>query len=164
MTLDPESISNAIKQVEYIRDRIHPAMAHLINQLTEKGVEIARAELIFFDNPAYFTGELSESIRSEPCTNGVGKVIADCDYAIYVECGTGYGFDEGNALEVGRSGKPMHSMMGWYYFNERDGKFHYTEGMEARPFMYHTFEDLLEEAELRGGRIVAEYLAGDDGA
>ena len=164
MDLTPASIDHAIKQVEYIRNRIHPAMTHLINQLTEKGVEIARAELLFFDRPAYDTGELSESIRSVQCEDGIGYVRTDCPYAIYVECGTGYGFDDGNALGVGRSGKPMHSMMGWYYFNERAGKTFWTEGMEARPFMYHTFEGLLDEAEAKGGRVVAEYLAGDDGA
>ena len=37
MTLDPESIENAIRQVEEVRDRIHPAMMHLIDQLVEKG-------------------------------------------------------------------------------------------------------------------------------
>ena len=164
MTLDPESISDAIKQIEDIRNRIHPAMEHLINQLVEKGAEIAKAELIFFDPPAYYTGQLSESIQGVPVKNGSGFVKTDCEYAVYVEYGTGWGFDEGNEDGVARSGKPMHQMYGWWYLNDRDGRSHWTDGMAARPFMHHTYEDLIQEVEASGGRIVAEYLAGDDGA
>lgn len=164
ITLDPASVAEAIRQVNEIRDRLEPAMMHLINHLTEKGVEIARAELIFFDSPAYYTGELSQSLQSIPAKDGVGYIRTSCYYAMYVEYGTGWGFDDGNADGIGRSGKPMHYMTGWTYFNERDGRFHWTDGMAARPFMHNTFEDLIQEAEASGGRIVAEYLAGDDGA
>ena len=159
MTLDPESIDIAIKEIRLIQEKLHPAMMHLINQLTEKGVEIAKAELIFFDDPAYYTGQLSESIEGMTDNDGTGRIFTNCEYAMYVEYGTGYYFDDGNEDGVGRSGKPMHSMTGWYYFNERDGKRHFTEGMPPRPFMHNTFRDLEQEAEAIGGRIVAEYLA-----
>lgn len=164
MTLDPDSIKAALEQVEDIENRIHPAMNHLINKLVEKGVEIAKAELIFFSPPAYYTGQLSDSIQGIPESDGVGIIRTDCDYAVYVEYGTGWGFDEGNEDGVGRSGKPIHQMYGWWYLNDRDGKWHSTDGMAARPFMHHTYEDLIREVEASGGRIVAEYLAGDDGA
>ena len=31
--------------------------------------------------------------------------------------------------------------------------------MAARPFMYHTFKDLIAEVEDVGGQIIAEYIA-----
>lgn len=158
MDLSPGSIENAIREVKHIQEKLKPAMMYLISHLAEKGVEIARAELIFFEDPAYYTGELSESIRGVVNKDGTGTIIADCDYAIYVEYGTGEFFDDGNEDGVGRSGKPMHYMNGWFYFNERDGKFHGTTGMPPRPFMHNTLMDLEEEAKAAGGRIIAEYL------
>ena len=159
MDLSPGSIENAIREVKHIQENLKPAMMHLISYLAEKGVEVARAELIFFEDPAYYTGELSESIRSDTTKDGVGSVIADCEYAIYVEYGTGYYFDDGNEDGIGRSGKPMHSMTGWYYLNKKDGKVYHTYGMPARPFMHNTLLDLEEEAKAVGGRIIAEYLS-----
>lgn len=158
MTLDTASIARAIRAVEDFREKLGKAMAELIRQLTEKGVEIAKAELIFFDDPAYYTGELSGSIRGETDNDGTGYVSTDCEYAIYVEYGTGWGFDDGNTDGVGRIGKPMHSMSGWYYFNDNDGKFHFTEGMFPRPFMHNTLHDLETEAEAIGGKVIAEYI------
>ena len=163
ISLDPSSIESAIRQVEEIRNRIQPAMMHLIDKLTEKGVEVARAELIFFEPPAYYTGELSGSLKSIPAKDGTGYVVTDCEYAIYVEYGTGWGFNAANEEGIGRIGKPIHQY-GWYYFNKKDGKRHFTDGMAFRPFMHNTFEDIVREAEAAGGRVVAEYLAGDDGA
>jgi len=162
--LTSEGIEKAIRVVNDIRDKLHPALMNLIFQLAEKGVEIARAELIFFDNPAYYTGELSESITSEVDEDGTGYVLTNCEYAMYVEYGTGDGFDDSNEDGVGRSGKPIHSMTGWYYFNDNDGKVHFTTGMAARPFMHNTYKDLIEEAEASGGKIIAEYLADGGGS
>ena len=158
MTLDPTSISRAIEQVRYIEDRLHPAMMELITKFSEEGVAIARAELVSFDHPAFYTGTLYESIRSE-VDEDTGRIIADCDYAMYVEYGTGDGFDDANADGVGRAGKPIHYMYGWCYFNENDGRFHRTTGMSARPFMHNTYLKLIDKITADGGRIIAEYLA-----
>ena len=158
MTLDPVSIGKAIAEIEEIESKIVPAMQNLIRYLTEKGVEIARAELIFFPKPAFYTGELSQSIHSIPYDGTAGYVATDCKYAAYVEFGTGM---TGQVSAINPEGRDIGTFKetGWVYFNERDGKFHWTSGMAARPFMYHTYLDLVEEAEAAGGGIVAEYLA-----
>lgn len=169
MTLDPESIENAISEVNRFRDRLQPAMVHLIDRLAEKGVEIAKAELIFFDDPAYRTGALSESVKFEHVdgaaviTAGEGLMdgYGQGSYAIYVEYGTGiYGADLNE-----------HGLAGWWYpapwgwWTPTTGKhagetMAWTQGMPPRPFMANTLLDLKEEARVNGGRIVAEYLRG----
>ena len=159
MDLSPESIDHAIAEVNLIRNSLHPAMMHLISKLAEKGVEIARAELIFFDDPAYYTGTLSESVMFKMHEDGAtisageGAIsgYGDTSYAVMVEYGTGvYGADING-----------HGWEGWTYLNPNDGKWHHTVGMPARPFMHNTLVDLEEEARSVGGRIVAEYLADE---
>lgn len=166
--LSPEGIQRAIDIVNDLRNKLVPAMEHLINELSERGVDIAKTSIFLYDEPPYDLGLLHESIRSEPAKDGIGKIYAGegCispyngeSYAMYVEYGTGEGFDDGNPDGVGRSGKPMHYMGGWYYFNERDGHWYHTYGMQPRPFMHHTYTNLMEDAEKFGGRILAEYLA-----
>lgn len=169
MTLDKGSINNAIREVRLIRDKLVPAMRHLIEYLAEKGVEIAKAELVLFDKPAYWSGALQDSIqyRMENDKEAVitaGEGLEDGyedpgSYAIYVEYGTGiYGADINN-----------HGFDGWYYpapwgtwipetGKHAGEKMAWTNGMEPRPFMLHTLNDLEDEARVAGGRIVAEYL------
>ena len=124
--LSTASIGQAIREIERIQRRIQPAMTSLINQLAKKGVEIAKAELIFFPDPAYYTGELSDSVQMKPFDG---------------EADSARGFE------------------GWVYFNNRDGHFHWTNGMAPRPFMGLTLYDLETEAKASGGRIIAEYIA-----
>lgn len=173
--LTEKSIERAIRIVEDIEYRLSPAMMHLIEKLAEKGVEIAKANLIFFvhgfsgsdlsegvnEFAAYSTGRLSESIHytmesdGATITAGEGAIGGDgqTSYAMYVEFGTGaYGDNPGNHPN------------GWYYFNRDDGRWHHTYGMIPRPFMHNTYEELIQEVEANGGRIVAEYLGGNDGA
>lgn len=161
MTLDERSIANALREIEDFRNRLQPAMDSLIEYLCEKGVEIARAELIFFDQPAYDTGALSESVTykheygsgegiveaGEGLTNAMGEPT---NYAVYVEYGNGYT----------RPG-------GWWYPDPngkwgKNGKtYSWTNGMEPRPFMTNTLHDLEDEAIAQGGRIIAEYIRGE---
>ena len=167
MTLDPVSIRNALAEVRRFEEQLKPAMQCLIDYLGEKGVEIARAELIFFDDPAYDTGALSESVEYK-AGDGSGVVSAGngltnasgvpTNYAIFVEYGTGiYGADIND-----------HGFEGWFYpapwgwYVGKGGKrYAWTQGMPPRPFMHNTFEDILDEVEVNGGKIVAEYLRGE---
>ena len=176
MTLDADSIANAVKEVELFQKRLQPAMQCLIEYLAEKGVEVARAELLFLDgdydgggeNPAYATGALSESIRYRMTNDGdavvsAGEGLKDGysppqSYAMYVEYGTGiYGADLND-----------HGLAGWWYPAPwgtrvaKDGtKLAWTNGMPPRPFMGHTLVDLEEEAKAAGARVIAEYLRGE---
>lgn len=152
---DPQSIEMAHQQILDLQERLAPAMEQLVAKLAEKGVEIARAELIFFANPAYDTGELSETVRAV-INKGEATVAAGYKggrnkgfYAAFVEFGTG---------SVGHPGDTAHRQNGWVYYNDRTGRFTFTMGMAARPFMHNTYEDLIEEAEAAGGRILADYL------
>ena len=165
MTLDEKSIDNAVREVKRFDETLKPAMQSLIDYLREKGVEIARAELIFFDDPAYMTGALSESITSRN-ENGTGIVTAgeglvdgegNGSYAIYVEYGTGiFGADING-----------HGFDGWWYpapwgtWSKNGKRYAWTMGMPPRPFMQNTLNDLIEEAEASGGRVIAEYIRGE---
>lgn len=161
VTIDPfdvSSVMSALQRIDYIRKRLQPAMERLINQMAEKGVEIAKAELIFFDDPAYDTGYLSESIHSIPYSGDAAYVATDCYYAAYVEFGTG---SVGQSSAINPEGRNIgtYTQGGWVYYNEQIDKFVWTMGMAARPFMYHTFKDLIAEVEAVGGQIIAEYIA-----
>ena len=154
ITLEPESISNAIEEINNFERRLKPAMTHLIDRLCAKGVEIAKATLIFFEDPAYDTGALSDSVKYEVLEDkgiiSAGEGLVDGQgkgsYAIYVEYGTGI-YYEGTK-------RPN----GWVYYNDRIGKFVFTFGMAPRPFMHNTMLSLEDEAKTAGGRIIAEYL------
>lgn len=170
MTLDKASIENAIKEVQLFESKLKPAMQCLIEYLASKGVEIAKAELIFFDDPPYQTGDLQNSIQYRmEGENGIitaGEGLVDGygagSYAVYVEYGTGiYGADINN-----------HGFEGWWYpapwgwWTPKKGKhagetMAWTVGMPARPFMGRTLLDLEDEARVSGGRVIAEYIRGE---
>lgn len=144
---DPKSIENAIREVNDIRTKLIPAMKNLIETLTEKGVEIAKMQLFAFDSPAFDTGALHDSITSGMLDDETGVVATGVMYAAYVEYGTGWYASNGSGNEDG-----------WVYYDTRQGRFRFTYGMPARPFMYNTFRSLRQYAEENGGRILAEYL------
>ncbi len=156
---DQASVERAYEQVKEIEGKLQPALDRLVEQMAKKGVEIAKAELIFFSNPAYDTGELSDSVRAE--VNGSEATVAAGYeggagyYAAFVEYGTG----AVGGMQSDGSVKKGYRQSGWVYFNDRIGSFVFTMGMAARPFMQNTYSDLLTEAEVAGGRIIAEYLA-----
>jgi len=150
MTLDQTSIRKAIKVLENFEKSLKPAAEKLMEHFAEEGVNIARAELVMFDPPAFYTGTLAESIDKRPGESGSWIVSAgndECDYAMYVEYGTGMG-----------RGPSLHGVEGWVYHNDRDGGFYWTRGMDPRPFMYNTLIDLEEKVKIDGGTVIAEYL------
>lgn len=161
-TLDPDSIQKAIEEVQKFQKLLKPAMQSLIDYLTEKGVEFAKLTLLMFDEPAFRTGALRESIAGkvgdgeatisagEGLTNAMGEPT---NYAIYVEYGNGYTRPEGwwypdpngwwTPKKYGAAGQPM----SW------------TRGMYPRPFMMNTYLTLKDMARANGGKIIAEYIA-----
>lgn len=160
ITLDPASFQRAINAVYDLRDGLQSAMTHLIETLTEKGVEIAKAELIMFWNPAYDSGALSESIQAAMLNEHEGIITTGVTYAVFVEYGTGavgsvQSHPEPNGYQYDTKG---HGLDGWVYRSTSDGKFHWTAGMASRPFMYNTLRDLEAEAEAIGGKVIAEYI------
>jgi hypothetical protein len=145
--LSEDSISKAIREVEKYKGELKNKVHLLIERLTDYGVEVAKAQVR--ELGAFYTGELEESITGyySPSTQ-VGIIKTDVPYAIYVEFGTGVvGAGSPHPAPAGwRYDVNNHGEAGWWYFNERDQKWHWTKGIESRPFMYNTLQILERES------------------
>nr|DAV40727.1 MAG TPA: tail component protein [Caudoviricetes sp.] len=165
-SLSKKSIRQAINALEAYKKELKDKCNLLSQRLAEKGVEIARAEIVDLD--AVFTSELLNSIHSEDKGNGVWAVVAGTDHALFVEFGTGqvgqqspypYGFPEGISWSY-NTGKTIRQALndivihgstfvkaGEYYWSYvgKDGKIHITKGMPSRPFMYNTANELMDK-------------------
>lgn len=150
--LSTNSIQRLIRNLEKYRDGLFDKANLLAKTLAEKGVMIAGAQIVDLD--AVFTGELLKSVRMEEQLNNVFAIITDSKHACFVEFGTGQrGMDspypfplpEGVSWDyaVGSTIRqnPVTGNYYWFYPG-KDGKWHYTEGMPARPFMYNTSLEL----------------------
>lgn len=92
------------------------------------------------------TGELRRSITSRIDKEGdelVGYVFTPLEYAPYVEYGTGLFAENGN----GRKDVPWH-------YQDDEGKWHTTSGMEPQPYMRPALQENREEVL----RIIKEAL------
>ncbi len=144
-----------IRYQEYLTNKA----AQLAKRLSELGVDIAQVQIADLD--AIFTGELIASIHSEYKDStkygAIFAVVADSSHAVFVEFGTGqrgedkpypYPLPEGVSWDynVGKTIRqnPVTGRYFWFYPGQ-DGKWHYTEGMPARPFMYLTSMELIRE-------------------
>ena len=149
--LSEDSISKAIREIEKYKGELKNKVHLLIERLTDYGVEVAKAQVR--ELGAVYTGELEKSITGyySPSTQ-VGIIKTDVPYAVYVEFGTGVvGKDSSHPvadLEGWIYDINNHGEAGWLYFNDRDQKWHWTKGIESRPFMYNTLQ-ILEEETLR---------------
>lgn len=157
--LSMQGIKNLQQELEKYRDSLPYKCRRLAEELSERGVEIARVEIADLD--AIFTGELIQSLHSEYKDSSeygaVFAVVTDSDHAAFVEFGTGqrgkdspypYPLPEGVSWDYA-TGKTIrqNAKTGAYYwfYPGQDGKWHYTEGMPARPFMYLTSMELIKE-------------------
>lgn len=139
--LSTTGINKALKEIERRKKEIQQMIQSLIEKMVDYGIEIAQATVI--DMGAYFSGELARSIDGyySPSLNA-GFVRATADYACYVEFGTGvkgkgspHPAPQGWKYDVNNHGE-----QGWFYF--KDGAWHWTRGMQSRPFMYETLKEL----------------------
>lgn len=164
--LSVSSVRAAIKDLEDYKKDLANKCNMLSQRLAEKGVEIAKAEIVDLD--AVFTSELLNSIHSEDKGDGVWAVVAGTDHALFVEFGTGqvgqqspypYGFPDGISWSY-NTGKTIRQALndivihgstfvkaGEYYWSYvgKDGKIHITKGMPSRPFMYNTANELRDK-------------------
>lgn len=165
-SLSEKPIRQAINALEAYKKELKDKCNLLCRRLAEKGVEIARAEIVNLD--AVFTSELLDSIHSEDKGNGIWAVVAGTDHALFVEFGTGqvgqqspypYEFPEGISWSY-NTGKTIRQALndivihgstfvktGEYYWTYigKDGKAHITKGMPSRPFMYNTANELRDK-------------------
>jgi len=146
--LSVSEINNAIQELRKYQSEITYKCRKLAERLAEEGVYIARVKIAEYD--AIYTGELLESIKHE-----YGGVIQDgakwiiytgCPWAPFVEFGTGIVGSQNphpdTSLANWKYDINEHGEAGWWYFNERDGKWHWTKGMPSRPFLYETGQEL----------------------
>ena len=162
-SLSTSSVKAAIRALEDYKKDLTNKCTLLSQKLAEKGVEIAKAEIISLD--AGFTSELLESIHSEERGSGVWAVIVGTSHCAFVEFGTGqvgqsspypYEFPDGVSWAY-NSGSTIRQAMedivvrgsafvkaGEYYWTYigKDGKLHITKGMSSRPFMHNTANEL----------------------
>lgn len=146
--LSVKEVQNAIKEIKAYQSDLNRKCEILAQRLAEEGVVIAKVKIMQF--PAVYTGELLNSIQSEPgamISNGSQWIIyTGCEWAPFVEFGTGI-IGSGNphpdpGLANWKYDVNEHGEAGWFYY--KDGEWHWTKGMPSRPFMYETGRDLLE--------------------
>ena len=158
--LSVSSIKQLQKDLEKYKSDITYKARLLAEKLAERGVEIARVRVAELD--AIFTGELIESIHEEYkgaiSSGAIFVVVADSEHAIFVEFGSGqrgadhpypYPLPDGISWDynVGKTIRQSANGKYYWFYPGKDGKWHYTEGMPARPFMYETSMQLRQIVE-----------------
>ena len=144
--LSAREVKGAIAELRQLQAELNHKCELFARRLAEEGVILAQIKIMQY--PAIYTGELLDSINAEPgslLTNGSQWVIyTACEWAIYVEFGTGIVGSENPHPEAGLANWKYdinaHGEAGWHYF--KDGEWHWTKGMPSRPFMYETGKDL----------------------
>ena len=150
--LGVNGINDVIKKVQQYKKDLKASADALVKMLAAEGVQICRAEIIALG--AYDTGELLQSVNGyTDLQSGKAVIKVNCDYAIFVEFGTGIPGKKSGY--VGQSISKVaykhlggthyvtleDGTLGWFYPGD-DGKMHFTQGQASRPFMYNTAERL----------------------
>jgi hypothetical protein len=147
--LNPKDIGRVIKDIEKYKRELTEKVNLLIGELTDYGVEVAKAQVR--ELGAWYTGELESSIEGyfSPSV-GVGIIKAGAPYAVYVEFGTGIvGKSQPHpSPDDWRYDINEHGESGWWYFNDNTGRMQWTKGMPSRPFMYNTAKQLENECKI----------------
>jgi len=150
--LDPNSIDEAIKEIEAYKSFVDEKAQELVRLLKELGVEKAQ-ELVPVD-----TGVAQASIIGYLDDDSGRGIIKAGGYCKYIEFGTGvrgqgsqhpspeylalmnWAYNSGATIFTTRDGRE-----GWYYPAD-DGTWKFTQGMPSRPFMFETAQYLKKEA------------------
>ena len=152
--LSPSSVKRLEQDLLAYRNDLPNKAKLLAQRLSEKGVKIAKARIAELD--AVFTGELMSSVHAESLYSGQNMalftIVVDSSHAAFVEFGAGqigqeasypYPFPAGIDWEY-NTGQTIFEISpgqyGWFY--QRDGRWYFTQGMPARPYMYETFLEL----------------------
>lgn len=161
--LSARSFRQLARNIRDYRKSLQDKCEEFAYRMAEEGVAIAQMKILGFD--AVMTGELLDSMNLEAgdiVSNGATYyVYTDCDWASFVEFGTGVIGSENPHPETGLANWKYdvnnHGESGWWYFN--DGKWHWTKGMPSRPFMYETAQQLKDMSVILH---IAREVFGDD--
>jgi len=148
--LSPEGIDKAIEEIERFKIDMLKAMAEVINALGLRAY--GTATLTLESNAKVVSSELIDSLAmSDKATfdNRVFFVRTDCEYAVFVEYGTGIkGAEHPEASRVGwEKNQKGKGEAGWPFFSEAFGEWYTTHGQGATPFMYNAKMTVKNEAE-----------------
>ena len=143
--LDPQSIENAIHELQQYKEDLERRVRLLLKRLTDEGVKIAKAKVV--EHKIIHDTKLTNSINGFVSGN-VGFIRVDDEHAVFFEFGTGpVGASDphplgGSYKEKGwftaADGKPMDELYGWYPLGKDGDVYFFTEGQKAKPFMYET--------------------------
>lgn len=144
--LSTSGFRNLAKQVRQYRLDLTDKCEEFAYRMAEEGVAIAQIKILNFD--AVFSGELLDSMNLDAgdiVSNGATYYIyTDCDWAAFVEFGTGLIGQENPHPDTSIVGWKYdtndHGEKGWFYF--KNGEWHWTRGMPSRQFMYETGQQL----------------------
>lgn len=109
-----------------------------LKEAMNKATQLVHGQAKNFATSFSDTGNLRASINMSVKDTGKelqGRVYTNCEYAMYVEFGTGI---KGNGTYpykiegVTLTYKPK----GWAYYDEDKGEWIYTKGQKAQPYMY----------------------------
>lgn len=161
--LSAKSFRKLARDIREYRKSLSNKCEEFAYRMAEEGVAIAQMKILGFD--AVMTGELLDSMNLEAgdiVSNGATYYIyTDCDWAAFVEFGTGIVGIENPHPETGLANWKYdvndHGDAGWWYFN--DGEWHWTKGMPSRPFMYETGKELRDMSVILN---IAKDVFGDD--
>lgn len=162
--LDPNSIEDAIRELQAYKEDLERRVRLLLKRLTDEGVRIAKAKVV--EHKIIHDAELTNSINGYVSVAlNAGFIRVDDEHAVFFEFGTGP-VGARNAHPLGGSyksegwytaadGKPMDKLYGWKPYGTDGDTYFFTEGQAAKPFMYETAQKLKDEFP----RIVKEVFA-----
>lgn len=159
--LSAKGFRDIAKQIRRYRNDLTDKCEEFVYKLAEEGIVLAQLKIMDYD--AVWTSQLLNSMNLEAgdiVYNGATYyVYTDCDWAAFVEFGTGIKGKENPHPDANgwKYDVNSHGETGWFYF--KNGSWHWTQGMPSRPFMYETGQELKDI-----GRIadIAREVFGSD--
>ena len=157
LELSKDSIQSVIESLEKSEEELLQKCDEFCKRVAEEGVLHARLEIESLN--AVDTGNLYNSMDLKPgdvISNGSSWIIyTNCEYAEYVEFGTGTkGQEKPHPSGLGKYNQDMSNKvrnpynkndhrLGWFYGST------WTSGMPSRPFMYNTWNYLKQDKVIR---------------
>lgn len=146
ITVSLGSIDDAIRQIEEYEKKVQEKIKEFLTRLLEYGADIAKAKII--ELKAVESSELQDSFQYTLYKEGnKGIIFTDCSHACFVEFGTGVrGSASPHPTMPWAYDSSGHGEDGWYYYDTKQGRVRFTQGMPSRPFMYETARELEQKA------------------
>ncbi|MBO5090143.1 MAG: HK97 gp10 family phage protein [Clostridia bacterium] len=146
ITVSLGNIDDAIRQIEEYEKKVQEKIKEFLTRLLEDGANIAKAKIMELD--AIESSELQDSLQYTLYKEGnKGIIFTDCSHACFVEFGTGVrGSASPHPTMPWAYDSNGHGEDGWYYYDTKQGRVRFTQGMPSRPFMYETARELEQKA------------------